>query len=133
MTDSRMKSSGSNESIIIDRTDMTMEDIQEEKMCAELNQVVGNFLASKRPGYPWGIESRIRHGLINIFLADSPGQGPLYGAQVKISNQHTLLNDCLYYADELLERAGLRRGKMDADEYGSVKRRFDGRMMIDES
>lgn len=130
---SRMDSLGSNESVVIDRTDMTMADIEEEMMCAELNQVVGNYLASKRPGYPWGIESKIRHGLVNIFLSDSPGNSPLFGAQVKIQNQHQLLTDSLRYADELLERAGLRRGKMNADEYGSVKRRFDGRMMIDES
>ena len=110
--------------------------MKHEAMCMELNNVVGNFICKTYPGYPWGIQSDIHNGIINIFLAAGHGGRAPYGVTVKLDAQmQIVLKKCELFAGELLERYGLRRGKMDANEFGALMETADfaGRIKIDES
>ena len=120
----------------IDQNEYTKEELEHEKDCADLNNVVGEFLCTTYPGYPWGVHSVVNNGVINIFLMFGNGGRPPFGVLVKIdSNLQNVLRKCVFFAGELLERYGLRRGAMDADEFGRLmeSRDFAGRVKIDES
>ena len=121
---------------IIDLSEYNAEELQHEKDCAELNNVVGEFICTTYPGYPWGVHSVVNQGVINIFLMiGNAGRAP-YGVTVKIDTHlQGVLTKCVFFAGELLERYGLRRGAMDAHEFGRLleSRDFAGRIKIDES
>ena len=124
-----------NNQSIIDLTEYNAEELQHEKECADLNNVVGEFLCTTYPGYPWGVHSVVNQGVINIFLAFGHGGRAPYGVTVKIdSSLQNVMKKCIYYAGELLERYGLRRGSLDADEFGRLMetRDFAGRVKVDE-
>ncbi|CAL9954982.1 hypothetical protein VPH219E481_0003 [Vibrio phage 219E48-1] len=111
-------------------------EMKHEAMCMEMNNVVGEFICKTYPGYPWGVQTDIRNGIINIFLnIGNAGRAP-YGVTIKLESQMQLvLKKCLHFSGELLERYGLRRGKMDANEFGALMETADfaGRIKIDES
>lgn len=120
----------------IDLSEYNAEELQHEKDCADLNNVVGEFLCTTFPGYPWGVNSNVNNGIVNIFLMLGHGGRAPYGVTVKIDcSLQGLVKKCVHYAAELLERYGLRRGAMDADEFGQLmeKRDWAGRIQIDES
>ncbi len=120
----------------IDQSEYTKEELQHEKDCADLNNVVGEFLCTTYPGYPWGVHSVVNNGIINIFLMLGHGGRAPYGVTVKIDTHlQGILVKCVHHSGELLERYGLRRGAMDANEFGSLMetRDFAGRVKIDES
>ncbi|MCH9664302.1 MAG: hypothetical protein K0U41_00440 [Gammaproteobacteria bacterium] len=121
---------------IIDPREYTKEELEHEKSCADLNNVVGELLCTTYPGYPWGIQSNVNNGVINIFLMFGHGGRAPFGVTVKIDTHlRGVLQKCALYAGELLERYKLRRGAMDADEFGALmeSRDFAGRVKIDES
>ena len=120
----------------IDQSEYTKEEIEHEKDCADLNNLVGEFLCTTYPGYPWGVHSVVNNGIINIFLMLGSGGRAPFGVTVKIDcSLQGVLKKCIYFAGELLERYKLRRGAMDADEFGRLmeSRDFAGRVKIDES
>lgn len=125
---------------IIDYSDLSPAEVEaemkHERMCAEMNDIVGGFLCNKFPGYPWGVASDVRNGVVNFYIMlGHAGRAP-YGMTVKIDAQiQVMLKKCEYYAAELLERYGLRRGAMNADELGQLMETADfaGRIKIDES
>ena len=120
----------------IDQREYTQAELEHEKDCADLNNVVGEFLCTTYPGYPWGVHSVVNNGVINIFLMLGSGGRAPFGVTVKIDcSLQNVLRKCVFFAGELLERYGLRRGAMNADEFGRLmeSRDFAGRVKIDES
>ncbi len=121
---------------IIDLSEYNAEELQHEQDCAAMNNVIGEFLCTTYPGYPWGVNSNVNMGIVNIFLMLGHGGRAPYGVTVKIdANLQTIMKKVVHFAGELLERYGLRRGAMDADEFGALMetRDFAGRIKIDES
>ncbi len=111
-------------------------EMKHEAMCQEMNNVVGEYICKTYPGYPWGVQSDIHNGIVNIFLAIGHGGQAPYGVTIKLESQMQLvLTKCVHFSGELLERYGLRRGKMDAEEFGALMETADfaGRIKIDES
>lgn len=130
----------SNNTSIIDYSCLSGADYQEEMkheaLCAEMNDIVGGFLCQTYPGYPWGVNSNVRNGVINIFLMLRDGGRGRFGMTIKIDAQiHVVLTKVKHFGGELLERYGLRRGAMDADELGRLLETADfaGRIKVDES
>ncbi len=120
----------------IDSAEYTLEELEHEKDCADMNNLVGEFLCTTYPGYPWGVHSVVNNGIINIFLMLGHGGRAPYGVTVKIDGSlQSIMKKVIHYAGELLERYGLKRGAMDADEFGRLMetRDFAGRLKIDES
>lgn len=134
-----------NNTSILDLSQLTPEEIQHEAMCRELNDLVGNYIANKYPGYPWGVASDIRNGVVNIFLQlgtgtfdpnnpDKTSRAPL-GVTIRIDAQaQVMLKNCERYCGELLERYGLNRGRMIENEIRDAlgKADFAGRLRVDE-
>ncbi len=120
---------------ILDLRELTPEDIRHERMCAELNDIVGGYIVQKYPGYPWGINADVRNGIVNIYLNIGNGGRAPYGVTVKIDAQaQVMLKKCELFCGELLERYGLNRGKMLEHEILAKVQGADfaGRFKIDE-
>lgn len=111
-------------------------EMQHERMCAEINDIVGNFLATTYRNYPWAVNSNIKQGVINFWLGIGQGGRSPFGMTVKIdSSIQPMLMEVKQRGGELLERYGLNRGIMIEDEVQQLleKRDFAGRIKVDES
>lgn len=111
-------------------------EMKHERMCAELNDIVGNFLATTYKNYPWAVNANIQQGIVNFWLGIGHGGRSPYGVTVKIdSSIQPMLMQVKKYGGELLERYGLNRGQMIEKEMQDLisKADFAGRIKADES
>jgi hypothetical protein len=107
-----------------------------EKMCAEMNDIVGNYLCRTYRGWPWAVNADIRNGIVNCWINIGHGSQPPFGIQVKLSHHIQLLHrDLKKFGGELLERYGVRVGHMREKDLEDLMNRTDfaGRVNIDTS
>ena len=91
----------------------------EEAILAEkdlaIAEMVGNELCKWYPGRGWQAHSDIQNGIVKIWNAHVTGK---FGWVWKMADMHpsTFTRDVQHIGGELLERAGLSRGKFDESE-----------------
>lgn len=97
-----------------------------EIMNMELASVIGEYLHRRYPGYLWRVNAEIDQGIVNILCADvSMSKGcTLFCHQ--LINQGDAEALVMRAGGELLERAGLHRGRMREQEIVGAKRDLRG-------
>ena len=84
------------------------------------------------PGHMWLANADIRNGIINIF---NPRVSTRYGYTLVVEDwlqQNVVGKEIMRAGGEILERAGLRRGRFDPVEYAALPRNYMGEVILRE-
>lgn len=93
-------------------------------------KAVTDRLMQHYPGHHWAVNANIRGGVINIFNMRISSK---FGYQLVVHDwlqERVVADEVLRAGGEILERAGLRRGRFDAAEYAELPRNFMGDVIV---
>ena len=95
-------------------------------------QAVSGLLLRHYPDHMWLVNADIRNGIINIF---NPRVSTRYGYTVVVDDwlqERVVGNKVMLAGGEILERAGLRRGRFNPEEYAALPRNYMGEIILRE-
>lgn len=96
----------------------------------DMAKVVTHRLMQFYPGHFWAVNADIAHGVINIFnmhISTTHGYVLIVHDWLK---ERVVADDVIRAGGEILERAGMRRGRFDAAEYAALPRDFKGDVIV---
>ena len=96
----------------------------------ELAKIVADCLQGAYMGYAWLVNVDLRNGIVNILCSDVSQQ---YGCTIpahKLAHNGEAKKLILRAGGEILERARLRRGRMNESEVANAKRDLRGDIIV---
>lgn len=106
--------------------------MEEEAANHMMSRAVADMLLRLYPDHMWLVNSDIRGGIINIF---NPRVSTRKGYTIIVDDwlQENVVGDKVMRAGgEILERANMRRGRFNPEEYAALPRNFMGELILRE-
>lgn len=96
----------------------------------DMAKVVTHRLMEKYPGHFWAVNADIAHGIINIFnMHISTKMGYVLIVDDWLA-ERVVANEVVRAGGEILERAGMTRGRFNAAEFAALPRDFMGDVIV---
>lgn len=106
--------------------------MEEEAANHMMSRAVADMLLRLYPDHMWLVNSDIRGGIINIF---NPRVSTRMGYTIIVDDwlqENVVGNKVMLAGGEILERANMRRGRFNPEEYAALPRNFMGELILRE-